>query len=122
MADNGGERSFWVGQRGVPRFGRIGALVVASGVLRGLIAAGTVSVGTGEIAVMTRFGRVTGQELSEGLHIKNPVDRANKYDVKVQKDDAKAEAASKDLQDVHATLVLNYRLEPEKVTSIHQKV
>jgi regulator of protease activity HflC (stomatin/prohibitin superfamily) len=87
-----------------------------------LIFASTVSVSTGEIAVMTRFGRVTGQELGEGFHIKNPLDRANKYDVKVLKADAKAEAASKDLQDIHATLVLNYSLEPGKVSDIHQKI
>jgi prohibitin 1 len=91
-------------------------------VLIWLVFASTVSVSTGEIAVMTRFGRVTGQELGEGFHIKNPLDKANKYDVKVQKTDAKAEAASKDLQDVRATLVLNYGLEAGQVSEIHQKI
>lgn len=78
------------------------------------------TVGTGKIAVMTRFGRVTGQELGEGLHFKLPTDKANKYDVKVQKEQAEAAAASKDLQDINSTLVLNYSLEAGKVDDIHR--
>lgn len=77
-------------------------------------------VGTGQIAVMTRFGKVTGQELSEGIHVKLPIDKANKYDIKVQKEEVKADAASKDLQDVHSTLVLNYALEAGNVDEIHR--
>lgn len=79
-------------------------------------------VGTGEIAVMTRFGKVTGQELGEGLHFVNPVDSATKYDVKVLKEEADAAAASKDLQDVSGRLVVNYRLEAGKVSEIHRTV
>jgi len=79
-------------------------------------------VGTGEIAVMTRFGRVTGQELGEGLHLKMPIDRANKYDVKVQKETAEAAAASKDLQDVNTVLVINYKLKAGKVSEIHRTI
>jgi regulator of protease activity HflC (stomatin/prohibitin superfamily) len=99
-------------------------LGIGGGVLFGLwlILASTVVIGTGEVAVMTRFGRVTGQELGEGFHIKVPFDKANKYDVKVQKAEAKADAASRDLQDLHATVVLNYSLEPGSVSEIHQKV
>jgi len=98
------------------------AIVVVVVALVWLAFASTVSVGTGEIAVMTRFGRVTGQELGEGFHVKNPLDRANKYDVKVQKTDAEAGAASADLQDVQAKLVLNFSLEPGQVSEIHQRV
>lgn len=81
-----------------------------------------VRVGTGEIAVMTRFGRVTGQEFSEGFHFKNPLDTANKYDVKVQKIETDVAAASKDLQDVNAKVVINYQLEAGKVNEVHQNV
>ncbi len=84
--------------------------------------ASTTRVGTGEIAVMTRFGRVTGQELGEGFHFKSPLDKANKYDIKVQKEESSAAAASKDLQDVNATLVINYSLEAGKVSEIHRNV
>lgn len=77
-------------------------------------------VNTGEIAVMTRFGRVTGQELGEGLHFKSPLDKPNKYNIQVQRINAKASAASKDLQDVHTTLVVNYRLSAGRVSQIHR--
>lgn len=97
----------------------LGALVV---ILICTLLASLTKVSTGEIAVMTRFGRVTGQELGEGLHFKNPLDVANKYDIKVQKIEADAAAASKDLQDVHAHLVINYQIEPGKVSEIHRTV
>lgn len=82
----------------------------------------TTTIGTGKIAVMTRFGKVTGQELGEGFHFKSPFDKANNYDIKVLKDQSQAAAASKDLQDVRSTLVINYRLEAGKVSEIHRTV
>ncbi len=91
-------------------------------VLLWLLLASTTSIGTGKIAVMTRFGKVTGQELGEGFHIKNPLDSVNVYDIKVLKEETEAAAASKDLQDVGATLVINYRLEAGKVSEIHRTV
>jgi len=91
-------------------------------VLLWVLFAGTVSIGTGKIAVMTRFGKVTGQELGEGFHFKNPFDKANEYDIKVQKEEADAAAASKDLQDVNAKVVVNYDLEAGKVSEIHRTV
>lgn len=84
--------------------------------------ASSVSVDTGKIAVMTQYGRVTGQELGEGFHFKNPIDKANIYDIKVQKEEADTMAASKDLQDVNGKLVVNYRLEAGKVSEIHRTV
>lgn len=84
--------------------------------------ASSVRVDTGEIAVMTRFGKVTGQELGEGFHFKSPFDQAHKYDIKVQKKEADAAAASKDLQDVNAKLVINYSLEAGKVSEIHRNI
>lgn len=84
--------------------------------------ASAVQVGTGQISVMTRFGRVTGQEMGEGFHLKNPLDKANKYDIKVLKEEADSAAASKDLQDVNGKIVVNYRLEAGKISEIHRTV
>lgn len=82
----------------------------------------TTTIGTGKIAVMTRFGKVTGQELGEGFHLKNPLDTANEYDIKVLKEEAQAAAASKDLQDVKSTIVINYRLEAGRISEIHRTI
>lgn len=81
-------------------------------------------VGTGQVGVVTQFGKVTGTELSEGIHLVKPfgVERVRKYDVKVQKEESKETAASRDLQDVKATLVLNYSLRPDKVSEMHKTV
>lgn len=81
-------------------------------------------IGTGQIGVVTRFGRVTGGELGEGLHVVMPygIDRVSRYDIKVQKQQDDANAASKDLQDVVATLALNYRIEAGKVGEVHRTV
>ena len=84
--------------------------------------ASTAQVNTGEIGVMTRFGKVTGQELHEGFHFKNPFEVAHIYNVQVQKKEVDAAAASKDLQDVKAHLVINYELEAGKVSEIHRTV
>lgn len=100
---------------------RIG-MIYAGFLLIALLISSIARVDTGQIAVMTRYGKVTGQELSEGIHLKMPFDKSNGYDIKVKKDEADAAAASKDLQDVNATVVVNYRLEAGRVSEIHQTV
>lgn len=84
--------------------------------------ASTIQLDTGQIGVVTRFGKVTGKELGEGFHFKSPFEDVTKYDIKVQKDDSEASAASKDLQDVKVKLVVNYTLEAGKVSEIHKTV
>lgn len=81
-------------------------------------------VGTGQLAVVTRFGKVTNRELGEGIHFVTPfgIDQVSRYDVKVQKDESEVSAASKDLQDVTGTVALNYRIDALKVSQIHQEI
>jgi regulator of protease activity HflC (stomatin/prohibitin superfamily) len=94
-------------------------LIVIIGLLTGIR-----QVGTGQIGVVTRYGRVTGRELPEGLHLVVPfgVDRVSRYDVKVLKQEDQANAASRDLQDVSSTIALNYHLEAGKVMEIHRSI
>lgn len=81
-------------------------------------------VGTGEVGVVTQYGRVTGRELDEGLSFVAPwgVNNVTIYDIKVQKEAVTSTAASKDLQDVSSEIVLNYTLERGSVTKIHQTI
>lgn len=81
-------------------------------------------VGTGKVGVVTRFGKVTGREIPEGISLKAPwpINRVHDYDVKIQKEEAKAAAASKDLQDVNSTLVVNYEVDANRVSEIHQNI
>jgi regulator of protease activity HflC (stomatin/prohibitin superfamily) len=82
------------------------------------------AIDTGKIGVVTQYGRVTGRELSEGLAIVLPfgLNDVSVYDVKVQKEIADTQAATKDLQDVTAEVVLNYHLNRGEVSKIHQTV
>lgn len=81
-------------------------------------------IGTGQVGVVTQYGRVTGRELSEGLSLVAPwgIDNVTKYDIKVQKEAVVSTAASKDLQDVSSEIVLNYSLERGSVSRVHQTI
>jgi prohibitin 1 len=82
------------------------------------------TIGTGQIGVVTQYGRVTGRELTEGLSTVAPfgLNSVAIYDIKVQKEVADTQAATKDLQDVTAEVVLNYHLNRGEVSKIHQSV
>lgn len=82
------------------------------------------TIGTGRIGVVTNFGRVTGRELDEGISMRIPfgVESVAVYDIKVQKETAPTAAATKDLQDITAEVVLNYHLNRGDVSRMHQMV
>jgi len=101
--------------------------VVILGVIVGLITlfSSMRFVGTGEIGVVSSYGKVTGRELSEGMAWVAPwgANNVNKYSIQVQKEETPdVAAATKDLQDAKATVVLNYQLEAGKVSEIHQTI
>lgn len=81
-------------------------------------------VGTGRVGVVTQYGQVTGRELDEGLSFVAPwgINRVTEYDIKTQKVEASSAAATRDLQDVNATIVLTYSLNRGKVSEVHQSV
>lgn len=81
-------------------------------------------VGTGNIGVVTEYGRVTGRELSEGFAWVAPwgIDHVTQYSIKTQKEEQSATAATNDLQDVSGKVVVNYHIERGKVSTIHKTV
>lgn len=98
-------------------------IVVAFVVLWGLFSTFR-TIDTGKVGVVTQFGHVTGRELDEGLSAVLPfgVNDVTVYDVKVQKEVADTQAATKDLQDVTAEVVLNYHLNRGEVSKVHQTI
>ena len=82
------------------------------------------SVDTGQVGVVTQYGRVTGRELSEGFSWVAPwgINNVTVYDVKNQKEEVQSNAATKDLQDVSGTLVINYQLNRGEVSKMHKEV
>lgn len=80
------------------------------------------TIGTGKVGVVTNFGRVTGRELTEGMSTKIPfAESVTEYDIKVQKEEITAPAATKDLQDVNSTLAITYQLKRGSVSFTHQE-
>src|SRR5438128_12403439 len=70
---------------------------------------GFTSTSPGEAVVFSRFGDVAPKCYPAGFYLYKPVTTPVYHvDVKVQKFEVKADASSRDLQDVHATLVGNF--------------
>lgn len=81
------------------------------------------TVGVGQRGIHLRFSGATGKVFEEGLYFKLPlVDKVVLIDVKLQKDQANAQAASKDLQTVDSTIALNFHVDPIKASQIFQNV
>lgn len=80
-------------------------------------------VPSGSRGVATHFGKVQDGILDEGIHFKLPiVTSIHKLSVRVQKSEANAEAASRDIQRVKATFVLNWHVSPDSVNKMFQEV
>lgn len=76
-------------------------------------------VPSSRVGIVTTFGEVHEDTLSEGIHIINPFSNVSKISLAIDRVDAsRAEAASKDLQSVHSDLVVNYRVEPSKALDL----
>jgi prohibitin 2 len=82
-----------------------------------------VEVGPGQRGIVLNFGAVQQQVLEEGLHLRIPVmQEIVLMDVKVQKAETDAAAASADLQDVSSRVALNYHIVPDKANIVYQKI
>lgn len=78
------------------------------------------TVDAGERGVVLRFGAVT-RVVAEGIHVKWPfMENVVRMNIRVQKSTTKTEAASRDLQAVHTTIVLNFNLQPDKVGEVYK--
>lgn len=79
-------------------------------------------VQTGTRGVVLRLGAVNRVE-SEGMHMKFPfIETVVHMTIRVQKETTKTEAASKDLQSVHTTIVLNYNLDAKKAGDVYREL
>ncbi len=81
------------------------------------------TIGAGERGVLLRWDAVTDKIYDEGLFMRVPIaDRVVVMDVKIQKEQVDATAASKDLQSVSSIVALNFHINPDKVANIYQDV
>lgn len=81
-----------------------------------------VVVPAGHRGVVLQFGAVKGA-MGEGLHFLLPVvQRVELVDVRVQKTETEAAAASRDLQNVRSLIAVNFHVDPAGVAELYQKV
>lgn len=82
-----------------------------------------VIVGAGERGVVLNFGAVQPTVFSEGLHFRIPfMQSVVKMDVRVHKSQTEAESVSKDLQDTHSIIAVNYHIVPDKANWVYQNI
>lgn len=104
------------------RVGKVFAHIVGAIILLVLIVGSFVIVPAGYIGVHTRFGAVVG-EYQPGFHLKVPIiDNSINMNVQVQKDQSDAQAASNDLQEVTATVAVNYHINPQDASTVFQNI
>jgi regulator of protease activity HflC (stomatin/prohibitin superfamily) len=94
-----------------------------AGLALAVVANATVIVQAGHVGVLTRFGEVTGRVLDPGLNYKIPfAEGVWIADVRTQKEQVDAAAASRDLQEVKSTIALNYHLDARKAPTVYQEI
>ncbi len=97
--------------------------VMVVGVLLFLVLNPFAYVPVGHRGIATRMGAITGQIRGEGLHFKTPLFEGNKnLEVRVQKKEVEASAASKDLQSVSSKIAVNFAVSPDKVIDLFRGV
>jgi regulator of protease activity HflC (stomatin/prohibitin superfamily) len=81
-------------------------------------------VGAGERGVVfSKLSGVRDAQLGEGLHFKIPfIEEIIPIDVKVQKSQTDARAASKDLQNISSTIAVNFHLDPSRAHKVYQEI
>lgn len=76
----------------------------------------------GHIGIQVTFGTVHQETLTEGAHLVNPMSVVREVDVRLVTTKLKeASAGTKDLQQVHTDIVVNYRLDGTKVGHIYKE-
>lgn len=87
-----------------------------------LLFASVTRVQSGHVGVLTLFGRVTGEVLSEGIHMINPFKSSNEMSIRTQeiKESASVPSAEGLVMNLDTSLI--YHLDPEKAADVYQKI
>ncbi len=79
-------------------------------------------VGTGQVGVLTLFGRVTGEVLPEGMHLINPLKTNNEMSIQTQTIKESASVPSSEGLVMNLDTSLIYHLNPDKASEVYQKI
>jgi len=104
------------------RLGGVATVVAGMLLVAWLGSLSVYTVPAGFVGVVTRFGAVE-RIVQPGFGIKIPfIEDVVKMDVRTQKDQTDATAASSDLQQVTSTIAVNYNLDPSYASTVYQTV
>ena len=81
-----------------------------------------VTVPTGHTGVVTTFGKVEDKVLSEGFHVKNPIQQVIMMDNRTQKATLKMQAFSSDIQQVDIVCSVNYSVDKSTAQNLYKNV
>jgi prohibitin 1 len=99
----------------------IGAVVLAFFIFILLLSSVT-RVSSGHVAVLTLFGRVTGEALPEGIHLINPFKSAHEMTVRTQEIKESATVPSSEGLVMALDTSLLFHLQPERAADVYQKL
>lgn len=100
---------------------KIAAAVVTIIVIIVILAESIVIVEAGHRGVVLYLGAVENRVLGEGVHFIAPfIEQVVPMEVRTQKFQAEASAASNDLQEVQTVIAVNYRIDPTEANKIYQ--
>src|SRR5689334_2806505 len=102
--------------------GKLAGAAVAGLIVLILLFNSIVKVPTGSVAILTLFGRVTGEVLPEGIHLINPLKASNELSIRTQEIKESASVPSSEGLVMNLDTSLIYHLNPEKAAELYQKV
>jgi len=96
--------------------------IVVAVLLLLLLFSSTTSIPTGNVGVLTLFGRVTGDVLGEGIHLINPLKSVQKLSVQTQSVKESANVPSNEGLILALDTSLLFRLDRNKAAQVYQTV
>jgi regulator of protease activity HflC (stomatin/prohibitin superfamily) len=80
-------------------------------------------IDAGERGILVTLGKPSDVVYNSGVHFKMPIIQSViKFDVKTQKYEADASAASKDLQTVSTKMAINYHIAPDTIVTLYKEI
>jgi regulator of protease activity HflC (stomatin/prohibitin superfamily) len=113
------------GLQNLPNLGGTGKRILQLAILVVVIfvvMASTTSIPTGNVGVLTLFGRVTGETLPEGIHLVNPLKSVQKLSVQTQSVKESANVPSNEGLILALDTSLLFRLDKDKAAFVYQTV
>jgi regulator of protease activity HflC (stomatin/prohibitin superfamily) len=101
---------------------RLLGLGVVAFVLVILLFASVARVESGNVGVLTLFGRVTGEVLPEGIHLVNPFKANNEMSIRTQEIKESASVPSSEGLVMNLDTSLIFHVDPAKASDVYQKI